>query len=254
MQCGAKPDAQPKLRALAAGRGRPGLFRSQDGVAALEFAMIAPILVMMVIGLYDLTTALIAWRRVTVAALSIAEIATGEAASVALYTNTLSATQASAAASAVYPYLPDLLRPSPPAFGVTISSIVMTLPSGSTCTTNCTYAAHVAWSGVFAGTGQVRPCDRVQGTSDIGWSKDTDIPSPSTLPSGTNSAAPLLVVDVTYTFRPMFFTFIAGNIAMAQSSYLPPRTGLTSAWIQYLPSGPSDQTVLCTGYPAATTS
>ncbi len=49
-------------RGLLASRGRSGLLRSREGLAALEFALIAPLLVTMVAGLYDLTTAFIAWR------------------------------------------------------------------------------------------------------------------------------------------------------------------------------------------------
>jgi Flp pilus assembly protein TadG len=236
-----------------AGRGRSGLLRSRDGLAAIEFALVAPVMIAMIAGLYDLTNAFIAWRRVTAAALSIDEIATGEAASAGNGNNILSQTQAAAAASAVYPYLPNLLQPSPPAFGVTLSSIVMT-PTVSGCTSSCIYTAHVAWSGVFEGTGQVRPCDSVKGTSIISSVSDTANPSPTTLPVDMFSAAPLLVVDVTYTFQPFFFRFITANITMAQSSYLSPRTGLTSAWIQYFPAGSNDTTGLCAGYPAATVS
>jgi Flp pilus assembly protein TadG len=219
----------------------------------MEFAFIAPVMVTMLAGLYDLTTAFIAWRRVTAAALAIGEIATGEAASGITNTNVLSQSQAVAAASAVYPYLPSLLQPSPPAFGVAISSIVMTVTVPG-CTVGCTYTAHVAWSGVFEGTGQARPCDTVQGTSVLNSVSNTAGPSPADLPEDLFSPAPVLVVDVTYTYQPMFFTFITGNVVMAQSSYLSPRAGLTTAWIQYFPSGASDTTGLCAGYPAATAS
>jgi Flp pilus assembly protein TadG len=224
--------------------------RSREGVAALEFALIAPVMLAMLAGLYDLTTAFMAWRRVTAAALAIGKIATGEAASTSADTNTLSSTQTLAAASAVYPYLPSLLQPSPPAFGVTISSIVMT-PTVAGCTTSCTYTPHVAWSGVFAGTGQVRPCDAVQGTSVISSASDTASPSSTTLPVHIYSAAPLLVVDVNYTFEPLFFQFVTSTV-MRQSAYLSPRTGTTSAWTKYSPAGAGDTTGLCAGYPAAT--
>ena len=79
----------------------------------------------------------------------------------------------------------------------------------------------------------MRPCDTVQGTLVLSSVADTATPSPSTLPDDIYSAAPLLVVDVTYTFQPLFFTFITGNVVMAQSSYLSPRMGLTTAWVQY---------------------
>jgi Flp pilus assembly protein TadG len=248
-----KIDVRPARRGLSAGRGGARRFRSREGLAALEFALIAPILISMIAGLYDVTTAFIAWRRVTAAALAIGEIATGEASSTAVGINVLNQTQALAAASAVYPYLPNLLGGSPPGFGVTLSSIVMT-PTPSGCTTACSYTAHVAWSGVFEGTGTVRPCDTVQGTSVISSVSDTAPPSPATLPQDMFSPAPLLVVDVTYTFQPLFFTFITGNIAMAQTSYLSPRAGLITAWVQYYPGGQGDTTGLCAGYPASTVS
>jgi Flp pilus assembly protein TadG len=251
MRHGAKPVARRPLRGLLARRGRPGLLRACDGLAALEFALIAPVLLTMAAGLYDLTNALIAWRRVAATALSIAEIATGVAASAVTETNALTSVQATAAASAVYAYLPNLLQTSPPAFGVTISSIAMT-PTVAGCTSGCAYTPHVAWSGVYAGAGTARPCDTVQGTAVITSAGDRATPTPATLPVDVYGAAPLLVVDVTYTFRPMFFTFITANIPLAQSAYLSPRAGLASAWVQYFPSGQTDTTGLCPGYPAAT--
>ncbi len=246
-----KPDARPAHRGLLVRRRRAGVLRSREGLAALEFGLILPLLVTMVTGSYDLTAAFIAWRRVSAAALAIGEIATGQAAASTTDMNILSQSQASAAASAAYAYLPTLLQASPPAFGVTLSSIVMT-PTVAGCTIGCTYTAHVAWSGVFQGSGTVRPCDAVQGTSVISSASDSAAPSPTTLPADIFSAAPLLVVDISYTFQPMFFTFITGNVVMAQSSYLSPRTGINTAWTQYLPSGANDTTTLCAGYPAAT--
>jgi hypothetical protein len=60
------------------------------------------------------------------------------------------------------------------------------------------------------------------------------------------------VVDVYYTFQPMFLKFITGPISMMRSAYFSPRTGTSNAWVQYYPVT-NDTTVLCSGYPASTT-
>ena len=63
------------------------------------------------------------------------------------------------------------------------------------------------------------------------------------------SPAPLLVVDITYTFKPLFYRFVT-DITMRQSAYFSPRAGLSNNWIQYIYVAP-DSTTLCAGYPSA---
>jgi Flp pilus assembly protein TadG len=230
------------------GSRRSILGRSGRGVAGIEFALLAPVLISMLAGLYDLTTAYIAWERLNLSVQAIDQIATSQAAN-STTTNTLTHAQTTAAASGVYAYLPNILTASAPSFGVSLSSIVMT-PTVSGCTTNCTYTAHVAWSGVFQGTAGVRrPCDAVRGTSVITQTADTAPPSPDTLPTDVYSPASLLVVDVTYTFKPMFYNFIS-SFTMKQSAYFSPRSGLSNDWIQYVYVAP-DSTTICPGYPSA---
>ena len=230
-------------------RTRVGLLGARRGVAGLEFALLAPVLVTFLTGLFDVTTAYIAWERVDLCAQAIDQIATTEAAG-STTANTLNLSQTSSAASAAYAYLPNILTATPPAFGVTISSIAMT-PTVSGCTSSCTYTAHVAWSGNYQGTsGTKRPCDVTQGSSVITQTTDGSTPSATTLPSDVYSAAPLLVVDISYTFTPMFFNYITSGFTMRQSAYFAPRTGITNGWIQYVYSAP-DSTTLCTGYPSA---
>jgi Flp pilus assembly protein TadG len=236
-------------RKFPVGRHRAGPLGSRSGVAALEFALILPVLVSMIAGLFDLTTGYIASLRVNYCAQAIDQIATAEAAG-STTTNTLNLSQVSAAASAAYAYLPNLLSASPPTFGIVVTSIVMT-PTVVGCTTGCTYTPHVAWSGTFKGTsGTKRPCDTVQGTSVITQTTDSSTPSPTTLPSDVYSAASLLVVDVTYTFTPTFSNFITSSFTMRQSAYFAPRTGLVNSYIRYVYVSP-DSTTLCSGYPSA---
>jgi Flp pilus assembly protein TadG len=227
-------------------RGKACLRRSCAGIATLEFALIAPLLLTMMAGLYDVTMAFIAWQRVTMAAQAIDEIATSLAAT-ATNTNTLNAAQATTASSAIYAYLPGISLPLPPAFGVTLTSVVMT-PIVQGCVTGCTYTAHVAWSGVFQGAGPVRPCDSVSGVSALTATGDDLDPSPSTLPVDTYGASPLLVADVTYTFTPLFFTFLTGPMTMTRTAFFSTRTGRVSDWIHYVE--PTGAGLRCSGYPA----
>ena len=230
-------------------RRRFGLLGSRSGVAAIEFALILPTIVSMLAALFDITNGYIASLRVNYCAQAIDQIATAEAAG-STTTNTLNLSQVSTAASAVYGYLPNLLSASPPNFGAVISSVAMT-PTVTGCTSGCTYTAHVAWSGNYLGSlGALRPCDITQGVSVITATTNTQTPSPTTLPSSVYSAAPLLVVDITYTFTPTFFSFITSSFTISQSAYFAPRTGLANNWIQYVYAAP-DSTVLCTGYPSA---
>jgi Flp pilus assembly protein TadG len=228
---------------------RGGLLRSRNGVAALEFALLAPVLFVMVAGMFDLTRGYIAWKRVATSAQAIAEISTSEAATL-LGTNQLNQSQATTAATAIFAFLPDTLSAVPSTFGVTISSVVMQ-PTVTGCTSGCTYAPHVAWSGVYEGSGTMRPCDARPGVSAMSFVADNANPSPTTLPTDLQGIAPLLVVDVNYTFQPLFFMFITGNISMNQSAYFSPRTGTITNWVQYYPGSP-DSTSLCPNYPAAT--
>ncbi|CAH2602015.1 conserved protein of unknown function [Rhodovastum atsumiense] len=246
------------MRVPAGGETRPiprpsrphrDALRCRQGLAALEFAFLAPVLLLFLAGLHDLTTAFIAWQRLTATAQATAQIATLMAAT-ASSPNTLTVNQASAAASVIYAYLPDTVTAATSRFGVTLSSVVMT-PTVSTCTTACTYTAHVAWSGVFAGAATTaRPCDGK--TAAISVAADSAEPTASTLPADAYSAAPLLVVDVAYTFTPLFTSVITGSFQMRRAAYFAPRTGESSDWIRYFYAGSPDATAHCTGYGWAT--
>jgi Flp pilus assembly protein TadG len=231
-----------RVRMLRASGAR--LARARSGVAAIEFALIAPILILMATGLHDLTRAFIAWQRLSMAAQAIAEIATSVAATAA-NTNSLNASQAGQASSAVYAYLPNTATPTHPAFGVTLTSIVMT-PTVQGCVAACTYTAHVAWSGVFQGTSPRRLCDAIANESALTAVSDDLDPSPSTLPTHVYSAAPLLVADVSYTYTPLFLQFITGPIAIVRTAYFSTRTGRVGNWIRYVE--PGGDSLRCAGY------
>jgi Flp pilus assembly protein TadG len=107
---------------------------------------------------------------------------------------------------------------------ISMSSVrfVATNPS---CTTSCTYQAHVVW---YSGPNP-RPCG-----TNLTSAADNATPSATTLPQGlfpTSSTAPtalyagssLLVVDVAYTYTPLFTSKLFGAISMHRSAYMAPR-------------------------------
>ena len=211
------------------------------GVAALEFALIAPAMVVFAIGLFDLVDGTATWWHLTQAAQAIAQIATNSAANTN-GTNSLTKQQGYAASTAAYPLVPQLASAKLADFGVTLSSVVFT-PTVANCTSGCTYTAAVAWSHTLL-TGKLAAA-RACGVSLV-QAANSAAPSSGTLPASAFGAAPLLVVDVSYRFTPLFTTFIAGPIVMMRSAYLTPRAGDDTQWVRY--TDPTISQPMCPGY------
>ena len=72
------------------------------------------------------------------------------------------------------------------------------------------------------GIGDFRPC----GT--IAQARDARAPSLTTLPIAAFQANPILVVDTTYKFTPLFLQSFIGPIPMRWAAYLPSRSGTNS--------------------------
>ena len=216
--------------------------RSRSGVVAIEFAFVAPVLVLAAGGLVDLTDAFLTWQRVTQAAQAISQIATSIAATAA-DTNVLTNADVVRASSAAYPYLPALDTPSPPRFGVTVTSLLFTAKGDpKTCGADC-WTPHVTWSGRFQGTaGAVWACS----PTSVTLVADDFTPAPNTLPADAVTAQPLLLVTVTYGWRPTFAGLVLAEFTMTRAAYLAPRTGKTTDWIRY--DEPADTTVRCPEY------
>jgi Flp pilus assembly protein TadG len=208
------------------------------GVVALEFAIIAPALMAMGFGFFDIANGWIAWRHSTEVAQTIAEISTAYAVN-PNGSNTLTQQQATVASTAIFAILPATQTMGSNLFGVVVSGVVFT-PTANGCTTNCTYAANVAWSTVLQGSGTKRPCGKLTGVAD------SATPSPTTIPSDLFSATSLIVVDVTYTYQPVFAEYVTGNFTIARSAYLPPRAGTVAQWIRY--SDPTGAATFCAGF------
>ncbi len=213
-------------------------FDDRRGVAALEFALIAPVLVVIVLSLHDVTNAVITWWNLAAAAGAIDRIATSYAAT-PTNTNSLTLAQATTASTAIFAVMPALLTAPAARYGVTVSSVVMT-PTVPGCAANCTYIANTAWSAVLQGSATARPCGRLAPATDAAKA------SPETLPVDAFSPAPLLVVDVTYDFAPLFTGVFGPGLRFMESAYLAPRTGTDAAWVRLTGAGAAR--AICPGY------
>ena len=195
---------------------------STKGVAAVEFAMIAPILVLMGLATADITFGQNAGRRVQMAAQEVGAIATSLAVK-SDGVNALSGADATTATQAAYVLLQGSSDITPPPFGIALTSVVMT-PNQNPCPNGgCTYSPHVAWTGAFGGSLApllIRACDIPNQGPALGSAPDDAPSSPSTLPADVFTAAPLLVVDITYQYRPQFLGGLGVSAAtMFQKTY-----------------------------------
>jgi Flp pilus assembly protein TadG len=107
--------------------------RERDAVAALEFALIAPIMAIMIMAVYDASRALIVWQQVENAAQAVAAAAEKLSVSQSVTTTSLTGTQMQNAMTSVYAEIPGLssgiTNPNPVqvstgAYSVTLSEIV----------------------------------------------------------------------------------------------------------------------------------
>ncbi len=162
-----------------------GLFRRDlRGANAVEFAMILPVMIFLYIGGLQLTQGVSAYRKVTVTARTVADLATQ-------YTS-MSATDVSnvlnASAQIMYPF---------PSSGL---KIVLTEFS-----TSLSGVSTVTWSKTLNGTALT------QGQVIV---LPTNICQPG---------ASVVRADVSYTYTPAIGTAMTGSIPLASSLYMSPR-------------------------------
>lgn len=209
------------------------------GSASVEFALIAAVVIAMLLAVTDLTNAITTGRRLTIAAQSIAEIATGLAAQPD-GTNALATTQVWTASTATFALFPIWKNPSrAKSYAVTLSAVAMTATVNG-CVSACTYTAKTAWSVAFSpGAKNTRPCGTLLQVAN------TASETMATLPAGIFGPAPLLVADVQTIWTPSFVHFITGPIIMRRTAYLPARIVTSSQYVHLTPAGSPGT---CPGY------
>jgi Flp pilus assembly protein TadG len=240
------------------------LMGGKDGVAAMEFGILAPVMVLLLIAVFNLAKIMILWEQVWSASRSIAESATTLALPTAPNApSAITAQQANLALSSIFAQIPWVaagIATGPSAgpgtlpansVGAALTSVNYTAP-GPNCTSNCTsYTATVVWSivyvptggtrqaGAFRTAGLLRPCGDT--LTPVGPGQASGPDTISTLNVGSLLVAnaisvpdPFLIADVQLSFTPYLFSFITGPITLSATSYVPVRTATPGATAQYI--------------------
>lgn len=199
-----------------------GLARDRAGVGAVEFTLILPVALLLLLMGFDTARYVLATERVEEIANTAAEMLaqTGGSASAILPNDGTVANAdlqfywdssififpgaAAAAQAQNVNWWSQLI--------VHMSSInFVASPTG--CTTTCSYKPVVVWS-----TQNYRACG-----STITSVADTSTPSPSTLPKDIFGPGSVIVVDVTYLWKPTFGAAYLPSFTITRSTYMAPR-------------------------------
>ena len=232
-----------------AGRRKRRAGGRRSGVAALEFALAAPVLTIFLMGMVDLADAIITLHKLNAVAQQTGLVAT-ELAIQPDQSTTLTVSQLNEASSIIFSVFPGLAsvpiynaktNPVPP-YAVVVSDIVFTTTAtGCTPGLTCTgYTANLAWSVPLQYGQQI---NRSCGTTINQWAAtkamtySNNLPAAITTAGVTNALTSALMVDITYTFTPIFAKFL-GQVTMHQTGYFNQRSITTAAkYITYNTSG-----------------
>ncbi len=227
------------------------------GLASLEFGLLSPVLVVFLMGMVDLSNALITLRRLNATAQQIGLMAT-QLAVQPDQTTTLTVAQLNQASSVIYAVMPNLLSQpvynavtNPvPSYAVVVSDVVFT-PTSSTCLAGLTctaYTAKVAWSVPLQYGQQIkRACGSLtQLVSGIVPAIVGNLPSSIPTQNITAALTSMLVVDVVYNFTPVFGKFL-GPLTLRQTAYFNQRS-IAASYITYNLLAAISTGLTCTGF------
>jgi Flp pilus assembly protein TadG len=221
------------------------LWWDRTGSPAIEFALVAPLLLVVLMGAYDGSNALICWRRTTAAAQEIVKIAT-ELSVQANQTTSLTPYQLFQAQTAIFAITPGLLSGTIP-FSVVTSGIVFTQsPANCTAGVNCSYTANTAWSvPLVYGTQIQRACGALLQVLPSAAASLTSVPT-----AGMTALTSMVMVDVSQVFTPTFARFITRSFTISSTAMLLPRVGTAAQYVEYDVAGAKagTDTNVCRGY------
>ena len=187
-------------------RFRRRLARDERGVAAVEFAMLLPLMLTLYLGCAEISQGVGASRGVALASRTLSDLAAQQASGTALTDAQL--TDLWAAAQAVMaPYQTTTLK-------MTLSSVEF-VPNGAT------FNATTKWS-VSNNGSLLRPCQVLASAAN------SAAPTRTTMPAGLYAAGTVLVADVSYTYTQGFSHVLFGwanssILNMGRTSYMRPR-------------------------------
>jgi Flp pilus assembly protein TadG len=196
--------------------------RNRAGVGAVEFALILPVALLLMLMGFDTARFVLSTQRIE----EIANTAAEMLAQTPVNSSAILANDGTVSDGDLHFYWDSALFLYPDAAAaaqaqgvawstqlvVNMTSITF-VASPSGCTTGCTYKAKVVWT-----TNNYRPCG-----STISAVPDTTAPTPSTLPTDVFGPGSIIVVDVRYTWQPTFGAAYLPSFDIARSAYMSPR-------------------------------
>lgn len=247
-------DEVPSALTLLAGRGRgllPG--HARRGSAVVDFAVIAPLLTIVIIGSFDTSLAYIVSHQVQDTAQQIAIGATTVAAGGGGDTSALTTTQAQQLLSMIFAGVPLLRNGSlkTTAYSATLTGVVYTASPSGCVDPNCSYAANVTWSTALtlgsADSTKLRACGTLSEVSNTATTDYTNLPTAAFAASTKSNSSNFIVADVSVKYTPMFTKFITGPVTFFSSAYGAAR-GTSSDFIRYDTANAATNSQVCTGY------
>jgi hypothetical protein len=221
---------------------------------AIEFAIIGPVMITLILGLYDVSKAMILYQEVYNSAHDSA-LAASIMAEQPDQTTSLTVAQTQQAMSIFYAEMPWVRSGiETGTHSVTLSSITFQ-QTVSTCvpssTNVCATTPYVTWSIPYQwGDGRQaqpsRPCatgPSPQPTTAVAASSVTAGSLTTIGTAGVQNPDPILVVDVHYRYTPMFTNFVTGPIDFWVTAYWPVRSAATgtATYLQYTKFDPTNQ-------------
>jgi Flp pilus assembly protein TadG len=192
------------------------LARCERAVAAVEFAIIMPILVLFMLAGGEIARFVNTSRQITEYANSLASL-------VAEQSNGVTQSSLDFFAYSGIVTFPQMLAdaartgngtsPFTSLMSITVSNVRFT-PTPTSCTSNCTYKASVVWT--YGNLAQ-RPCGGLQAVSDAAP------PALDALPKDIFTSGTLIVVDLVYSYNPVFGGGFIPPLTIRRSVYLQPR-------------------------------
>ena len=215
---------------MSAGLPSPsrGLIGDTRAVSAVEFALIFPVLLILMLAGSQLVTYINSTRKVELIAQSISQMISQAQPPQNSTTATVNATDLHFSFDSALVLFPYLMKDAPRQglqwwqdIAITFASVNFTQTAsnctGTTDLSNC-YAAKVVWTSTGTTGGNYRPCTPAQLPAD-----NTAAPSRATLPRSVFGPGSLIAVDVVFTFRPSFGARFIPAMRIARSMYVQPR-------------------------------
>jgi Flp pilus assembly protein TadG len=172
--------------------------RDAKGLAALEFALILPVLITMLFGMGELSLAVFCRTDITQIASTVADLVAQEKAPGSTDISNVYA----AANTILYPYYPNLSSSKPT---IRITSVIFDTA------TNSTTVGKVAWTCSQSGNGTLSPASRAVG-STVTFSQ-------ALLSTGGS----VLMAEISYSYASPTTKVLTGAITMSDKFYTKPR-------------------------------